>query len=517
MWLSYRRKLVMVSAFVVTVVMALVACDRSPDDASPSTDLAVEDEELLPLSEVRPIDVQELADTAFKELWPQLSDARMGDLDDMLKRGEIRVLTTFSLGQYYIDKGTQRGLAYESIREMEGFFKEWFGAKSTRLLKFTIIPVRRDQLIPFLVEGYGDIAFANLTITDQRKEVVDFSRPFSSEVQEQIVTHDSTPITSLDDLAGREIHVRFSSSYYESLVKLNREFEQRHLPLIRIIPVDPRLEDEDVLEMVNDGIIPATVTDEHKLRLWSQVFTDMTVHTDVPVRVGGQIAVAFRQDSPKLKKVLDNFAYKHRVGTLITNTLIKRYFGSTWWVKAAEQRDPFRGIHQLTSYFKEYGEQYDIDWLLLAAFAYQESHFNPKAKSHVGALGIMQIMPKTARSVGFDDISDTKTNIHAGTKYLAKLRDHYFSDENIEPFERLLFTMAGYNAGPTRVNRLRKEAEQRGLDPNRWFNNVELVVAAKVGREPVRYVGNIYRYYVAYKRSVRDLKARMEAREEAMD
>ncbi|TCI01790.1 transporter substrate-binding domain-containing protein [Corallincola luteus] len=499
---------------LLSLLLLLNGCEPSdsPEKAGASADLAMDGDDLLPLSEVKPIDIAELADNAFKELWPQLTDARSGDLDELLTRGEIRILTTFSLGQYYIDKGTQRGLTFESIREMEAFFKKKLGKKKTQLLKFTIIPVRRDQLIPFLMEGYGDIAFANLTITEHREQVVDFSLPFSSRVREMFVTHSGEPpLTSLDELSGREIHVRFSSSYYESLVALNRDFEQRRVPLIRIVPVDPRLEDEDVLELVNDGILPATVADEHKLDLWRRVFKGLQVHDDIPVREGGKVALAFRQDSPKLKAVLDEFAHSHRVGTLIANTLLKRYFGNTNWVKTAEERDPFRGIHGLTKYFKTYGEQYEIDWLLLAAFAYQESHFNTKARSGAGAVGVMQILPRTAKAIGFPDISGTQNNIHAGTKYLARLRDHYFDDENIEPFEKLLFTMAGYNAGPTRINRLRREAEQRGLNPNRWFNNVELVVAAKVGREPVRYVGNIYRYYVAYKRSVYDLNARMQA------
>jgi membrane-bound lytic murein transglycosylase MltF len=499
----------------------LFACEQPAAEKNSRSlaDLSIdEDEESLSLAEVRPIDVAELADTAFKELWPELTDARFGDLDEMLERGEIRVLTTFSLGHYYIDRGTQRGLTYEGIREMEDLFRKKLGKKATQLLKFTIIPVRRDQLLPFLAQGYGDIVFANLTITEQRQEVVDFARPFTTDAKELLVTHSSKPaLTSIDEMAGLEVHVRFSSSYYESLLALNKELESKGLPLISIVPVDPRLEDEDVLELVNEGLLPATVTDEHKLNLWAQVLENIQVNSEVPIREKGEIALALRKESPKLKEVLDEFGHKFRVGTLVANTLIKRYMGNTGWVKTAEHRDPFRGIHELTKYFKAYGEEYDIDWLLLAAFAYQESHFNPKAHSHAGAVGVMQILPKTAKGIGFSDISNTKDNIHAGTKYLAKLRDHYFSDENLEPFERLLFTMAGYNAGPTRINRLRREAEQRGLNPNRWFNNVELIVAAKVGREPVRYVGNIYRYYVAYKRSMYDLEARMEAREAALE
>jgi membrane-bound lytic murein transglycosylase MltF len=168
------------------------------------------------------------------------------------------------------------------------------------------------------------------------------------------------------------------------------------------------------------------------------------------------------------------------------------------------EREPFRRFEQLAGLFRTYGEQYDFDWLMLASFAFQESGFDQSARSHVGAVGVMQIMPSTAadKAVGIADIDVLENNVHAGTKYLARLRDHYFSDESMLETERMLFTMAGYNAGPNRINRLRRVAAARGLDPDIWFNNVELVVAAKVGGEPVDYVGNIYRYYIAYKRAL---------------
>ncbi len=444
------------------------------------------------------------------DVWPALSDARLGDLDAMVERGEIRVLTTFTLGSYFIDRGRQRGTVYELSQILEKYAREKLGKNANRL-KVTIIPVRRDQLLPFLIEGHGDVAFANLTVTPERSKIVDFSAPFTRKARELLVTGPGAPtIATVSDLAGQEVVVPRASSYYESIRELNEEFLSDGLEPIRITPSDPRLEIEDLLEMMNAGLLPITVADEYRLTLWTQVFENLVVHDDIVFRKHASIALAMRQKSPQLKELLDGFAHENRIGTLITNILLKRYGKNVGWVRPALEREPFRRFEQLAGLFRTYGARYDFDWLILASFAFQESGFDQNARSHVGAIGVMQVMPSTAadRAVGIPDIEDLENNIHAGTKYLYVLREHYFSDEEIDPTERMLFTMAGYNAGPNRINRLRRVAAARGLDPNVWFNNVELVVAAQVGREPIGYVGNIYRYYIAYKRALTALESK---------
>ena len=451
-----------------------------------------------------------MPEAPLENVWPALSEARFGDLDAMLERGEIRVLTTFTLGSYFIDRGQQRGTVFEMSQILEKYARDKLGKKA-RILKVTIIPVRRDQLIPFLIAGHGDVAFANLTVTPERSKVIDFSTPFTRKGRELLVTGPGAPeIVDVADLAGKEIIVPRASSYYESIIGLNEQFVEDGLVPINITASDPRLEAEDILEMMNAGLLPITVVDEHRLNVWSKVFKNLVVHEDINFRKNAAIALAMRQESPKLKELLDGFVHENRVGTLITNILIKKYGKNVGWVRPALKREPFRRFEQLAGLFRTYGARYDFDWLLLASFAFQESGFDQTARSHVGAIGVMQVMPATAadRSVGISDIEDLENNIHAGTKYLYVLRSHYFSDEAMDPTERMLFTMAGYNAGPNRINRLRRVAAARGLDPNVWFNNVELVVAAQVGREPVGYVGNIYRYYIAYKRALASQESR---------
>jgi membrane-bound lytic murein transglycosylase MltF len=138
---------------------------------------------------------------------------------------------------------------------------------------------------------------------------------------------------------------------------------------------------------------------------------------------------------------------------------------------------------------------------MTAALAYQESQLDHDKKSHVGAIGIMQLLPTTAadKNVGIADIAELESNIHAGHKYLRFLQDRYFSDPAISTLDRYLFTFAAYNAGPAKVAKIRTEAEAEGLDPNVWFQNVEIIAAKRIGRETVQYVSNIYKYYITYK------------------
>jgi membrane-bound lytic murein transglycosylase MltF len=153
----------------------------------------------------------------------------------------------------------------------------------------------------------------------------------------------------------------------------------------------------------------------------------------------------------------------------------------------------------LAQYFQEYGDQYDVDWLLMVAQGYQESQLNQAVKSRVGAIGVMQVMPATGKDLKVGDIKEVEANIHAGIKYMRWMIDQYYEKEPMTKLDKALFAFASYNAGAGRISQLRKEAVKRGLDPNVWFHNVEYVAADKIGAETVTYVANIYKYYIAYK------------------
>ncbi len=437
-----------------------------------------------------------------------------GDLDGMVERRMIRILTVFSRTFYFLDKATQRGLTYEFGKTFEDDLNKTLKTKALRV-HVVFIPVSRDELLPGLVAGRGDIAAANLTITPERSKLVDFTDPAAIGVSEFVVTGpDSPSVQTIDDLAGKEVVVRRSSSYYESLDRLNKRFRNEGKPEMTLTLADEDLEDEDLLEMVNAGLFPMIVVDSHKARFWAQVLPDIRVHEDIAVNSGGEIAWALRKDSPKLKEAVNAFIKKHKVGTTFGNILLQRYLKDVKYVKNALSDSERAKFNATIDLFKKYAGEYEFDWLLITAQGYQESRLDQSAKSPVGALGVMQVKPSTAAGspIFIKNIDKIDNNIRAGTKYLRFMVDEYFDDPAISPVDRHLFAFAGYNAGPNRIDRLRKLAAQQGLDPNKWFRNVEVVVAKKVGRETTQYVGNIFKYYVAYKRILEQAAAQRAAR-----
>ncbi|MBW2572477.1 MAG: lytic transglycosylase F [Deltaproteobacteria bacterium] len=422
------------------------------------------------------------------------------DFDEMVQHRTIRALVVNSKTFFFLDRGRQYGLSYEALREFEKFINKKLKTKTLKV-QVVFIPVRRDELIPSLLNGIGDIAVANLTITTERQKQVDFSNPFLKGVKELLVTGPAAPpINSIDDLAGKEIHVRRSSSYYESLIQLNTSFKKTKKSQMKLVLADETFEDEDLLEMVNAGLIPMIVMDSHKAQFWEQIFDNITTHQDIAVRAGGEIAWAFRKNSPKLKAVVDDFVKGHRKGTMLGNVLFKRYLQNTKYVKNSVSEKELEKYNSMVQLFKKYAGEYSFNYLMISAQAYQESGLDQSKRSHAGAVGVMQVLPTTAadRNVNIVDIEKLENNIHAGTKYLRFIVDRYYKDEPMDDVNKLLFAFASYNAGPARIKKLRKKAAAMGLDPNVWFRNVEIVAAKSIGRETVQYVSNIYKYYITY-------------------
>ena len=390
-----------------------------------------------------------------------------GDLDQMIAKRRIRVLLVYSKTFYFIDRGRQRGATYDFMRAFEDDLNRRLGSGHLRV-QVVFIPVSRDELIPGLVQGRGDIAAANLTITDERREQVDFSTPIATGVSEIVVTGPASPaIQSVQDLAGQEVFVRKSSSYYESLQLLNAELEKSGKPPVRLKLAPETLEDEDLLEMLNAGLVRLVVVDNHKAEFWAQIFPKIQLHPDVAVRTGGDIAWAFRKGSPKLAAAVNRFITANRKGTTLGNQLFSRYLRSAKYVKNALHPDELRKYQQTVALFKQYGDRYGFDALMLTAQGYQESQLDNQRRSHAGAVGVMQVLPSTGKEMQVGDVSQLDPNIHAGTKYLRFMVDRYFKDAPMGPVDKMLFAFASYNAGPAKIARLRKEAEGVGPRPER--------------------------------------------------
>jgi membrane-bound lytic murein transglycosylase MltF len=424
-----------------------------------------------------------------------------GDFDQMLKRRLVRILVPFSRTSFFLDKGVALGFEAELGQAFENWLNKRYGKKPYRI-HVAFIPTPREKLFSELRDGKGDIAAGNLTVTAERESIVEFAAPWVTGIKEVLVTGPTAPeIHSVDDLAGQTVTVRRSSSYFSHLKTLNEERKQAGLPLIDLVPADENLQDEDLLEMVGSGLLPWTIVDRYTARAWSGIFNGITIRDEATVAEGGQMAWAVRKNSPLLQKELAAFISEHKIGTAFGNDLRLRYIRSAKTIKNALADAEAKKLKGLLLAFREFGKRYNIDPMLLAGQGYQESGFDQKMRNASGAVGVMQIKPSTAREKQVaiaDVVSRAEDNIHAGSKYLRFLADTYIKDPGVAPREQVLMALAAYNAGPGNLRKFRDYATKHGLDPNRWFGNVETGAAAIVGQETVGYIGNIYKYYVVY-------------------
>ncbi|MFO7816419.1 MAG: transglycosylase SLT domain-containing protein [Thermodesulfobacteriota bacterium] len=434
-----------------------------------------------------------------------MTESYTDDLPGLLQKRYIRVLTTLNRTNFFVSDGHLVGYEYSLLKGYEKFLNSDINKKNLQVV-LEYIPVARDELIPKLAGGYGDIAAAGLTITPRRQKKVDFTDPYLIGVSEVVVTRvKGTSLEDIRDLSGKRVAVRESSSYYQSLKRLNDEFREQDLDPVEIVVLSEELETEDILEMVNSGALEITVADRHIAEAWKKVLENIAVHEDMQLRKGGEIAWMVRKNNPKLKKSLNRFLHTHKEGTLLGNIYFRRHYKN-----AAALRDPtdlenWDKLRKYENIIRKYAYMYDFDWLLILALAFQESGLDNSKMSHAGAVGIMQIRPSTAGdpNVGIENVHDVENNIHAGVKYLDFLRDRYFSAEDIRPRDRVRLALAAYNAGPARIRRVRALAGEMGLDPNKWFRHVELAALRDIGQETVRYVSNINKYYVLYQSLVR--------------
>lgn len=447
-----------------------------------------------------------------------LLDSVAGDVPAIRERRLLRFLTVSDPMFYGVDQRRQGGLVYEGARELERHLNEKLGLRrAAERVRVILIPVRRDQLLPLLAAGRAEVAAANLTVTEDRAVRVAFSEPFFTDAREILVSSPGTAVPADEEgLSGRDVYVRASSSYRESLEALNGRLDARGLRPVRIVTVDEILEDGDILQLVERGDIPLTVVDSHIAEFWIQFFPGIVLHPDLALREGASIAWALRPDAPALRELVDGFVREHRVGTRLGNILVQRYMESPSWVRSARAYYDRGTLTGLEGAFRQAEERHGFDWRLLAAQAIQESGLDPKRRSPAGAVGLMQLMPATARQMGYTgDLTDPAGNVDTAARYMEHILAEYFPGlRERDSTQAHLMALAAYNAGPTRLARLRATAESRGYDPDRWFGNVELIVAREVGTEPVSYVANIVKTFVAFRLGAEQLAERRRAIEE---
>lgn len=420
-----------------------------------------------------------------------------GDFDAIKKRRVLRVMLRNNAASYFLYRGELMGFEYELARE----FAEYHGLRLE-----VVVPPSHRELTSWLLEGKADIAMGFIEPDEsQRRLGVEFSKPYHY-AQQHIVVHKDDPASSLADLDHRTIFVRHHSPYWGRLSDL-----QRGGAGFSLRATSDAVETEQLIRMVSRGKYKATMAGEHLLDL--ELAKGLSVRSAYALEESVSHSIALRKRNPKLKQALDKFV-KGIYRSEFYNLTYNKYFKSRSSVqRLARGRvvDALKG--QISPYDKlvrKYADHYGFDWRLVTAQMYQESRFDPKAKSHVGAKGLMQLMPRTAKAMGVKNTSDPANSIKGGVKYMDWLRDRF--DAKLPISERLWFTLAAYNAGAGHVQDARRLARQLGHDPDRWFGHTEeamLLLAKKKyakkarygyvnGREPVNYVRDIRQRFEAY-------------------
>ncbi|HSD14800.1 MAG TPA: transglycosylase SLT domain-containing protein [Flavobacterium sp.] len=419
----------------------------------------------------------------------------------MLKRRIIRVLVPYSRTLFFNDKGRERGITADNFRRFEEFLNRKYN-KEHHGIPFTVafLPTPRDQLIANIINGLGDIAAGNITATEKRMQKVDFVAPKELGVVSEIVLSrmKDAPVTNLEQLSGRVIYVRKSSSYFENLQKVNKMLmaKGKKPAIFKIMSEDAS--DEDLMEMLNVGIISTIVVDDWMAKMWVQVLPDIRLNENVVVG-SGYIGCAFRKNSPLIAAELNDFYHDFEKPLGGMSYRLKKYYQNVKQLQDPTDSKNAQRYRKIIQLFEKYGKQYDFDPLMLAAMGFQESKLDQNERSPAGAIGVMQMMPATGAEMKVGDIKVTEHNIHAATKYMNVLMTEYFQDAHFDKFNKSMFAFACYNAGPNRIVSLRKTATERGLNPDVWLNSVEIIASEKIGLETTTYVRNVLKYYLSYK------------------
>ncbi len=320
-----------------------------------------------------------------------------GDLDEAVKRRTIRALVILNPLGFFYDEGLPRGAMYEALRAFQSFINRKLKTSATEEVEVTFLPVRLDQLEAALMTGMGDIIAYAVAVTADRESRVAFSSPIRKNVTQIVVIgikYDT--VSTLADLSGKEVFVNPLTVYRENLEKVNDALERSGRAPILIRTADSNLTEDDLVQMVNAGLIPATVTTSMRADLWSRVLHNLKPHPDLMVASGGSVAWVTRKNNPQLKQVVDEFVESHAVGTSFGNTLLRRYLENTRWVKYSTSKHAIDRFRALEVIFRKYGAEYDFDYLMLAAQGYQESMLNQDVRGPRGGVGIMQVVPGEA-------------------------------------------------------------------------------------------------------------------------
>ncbi|KAF1067830.1 MAG: Membrane-bound lytic murein transglycosylase F [Pseudomonas citronellolis] len=452
-----------------------------------------------------------LPQAAFARLTSQPENWQRGstgtrDLATIRNGGVLRVLVNQSRNSSGEIKGEPIGIEYRRLRAFEHYLND--NAPGRRPLTLKLIPRAKDQLLAALQRGEGDLVAPGEVLVPRDGLNVNATTPWRAGVPLVVVSRQGNRrYAHLEQLSGRSLALPAGSAAVQALGELNERLRQRHQAPVNIEWVDPSLAVEDVLEMVQAGIYPATVVEQPIAERWAKVFGKLRVDRNLVLDNRQDMTWYVRRDAPMLQASIDSFQQQYRAPA-DQDGAFERFYRRAYQVRNPLEAADRKKLEALRGTLQRYAEQNRIDWLALAAVAFKESRLNAEARGSSGATGLMQITPAAARTVGVSSLKGKDNNVQAATRYLALLRRGYFNSPRIDERERLAFILAAYNVGPERVQGLRAEARRQGLDPNRWFFQVERVAAEELGMGVVNYVSSVNKYYLAYQREREGLEPR---------
>ena len=433
-----------------------------------------------------------------------------GSYSEMIGRGEIRMAVPYNRTIYINEKGVPRGL---SVEVSKGFAR-WVNTKYAGQLKggsvsIKLVPTVAPELLNSLSSGRADIAIGDIglyePIPNSQQFIVNHA---SKEGQEVLLTGPgSPPLKKMADLSGQTVYGSRNTNFQKTFSALNKELKRNGKLLINLASPLGDLDDEDLLEMLNSGLISYVTVADWKFKLWQSIYKNITVHADLSVQDSGWVGWVVRSTNRDLNDDLIDFYESDDFVKSLSAFRQDDYKQHLKGLKDPMDKTVWTRFESMRPLFNRFGAQYKLSPLILASLGFQETLLNQSAVSAVGAIGVMQLMPATGMSLGVGDIHLLEPNLHGGADYMNQLISKYFPDVQFEGNNRSLFAVASYNIGPNNVAKARERAKDIGFDPNRWFGNVEFTATEHMGYEPMIYVRNVYKYYISYSLKLKEIQS----------
>lgn len=423
--------------------------------------------------------------------------AEVPDLAEIRHSGVLRVLVNQSRNSSGEIKGEAIGVENVRLRAFERYLNR---DGSKRPIRLKLIPRAKDQLLAALQRGDGDLVAPGELLEASGMRQVGRSRAVVADVPLVLVTRQgANRLQRLEQLSGRSVALPAGSAAGLALNALNRQLIGSGKAPVAIEWVDPTLAVEDVLEMVQAGIFPATAVEQTIAERWARVMPKLRVENRLRLAEPSDMHWFMRKEASMLLATADRFLQGYKAPAN-QDAAFERAYRRLYRVQQPLDRTGRQRLEKVRPTLQRHARQQDFDWLNLAALAFKESTLDPAARGASGATGLMQVTPATARAMGVKDFAQLDGNVLASARYLANIRRSFFSSPRLNERERMAFVLAGYNLGPQRVQSMRAEARRRGLNPDQWFFQVERIAMETMGMGVVSYVNSVNKYYLAYSR-----------------